>query len=113
MANTLRQRVLQGLILARGFVARGWTQGWFARNSSGVDCASTNAEACCWCVSGAIGRSTNNDEEFNACFREMELTTNSKSLVSWNDAKKRKQAHVVKALDTTIRRLKAQEARSA
>jgi hypothetical protein len=45
---------LEILIAARALLLRGWTQGAYARDASGVPCNSDSEHAECWCFEGAV-----------------------------------------------------------
>lgn len=48
----------QILVAARKLIERpeSWTQGWFAKNASGLSTYADHDDAVCWCASGALIR---------------------------------------------------------
>lgn len=46
---------------ARDLIASGWTKGAHARNSEGEPCFWGDADANCWCLTGAIALSADNN----------------------------------------------------
>jgi len=76
-----------------------WTQGYYARNSSGDIRVATDSEAVCWCAIGAIRKVSHTTASREAIVvAQMLGFKGSDELVNWNDAKGRTQAEVVAAL---------------
>ena len=89
---------------ARGFIARGWTQGEYARDAEGVPVNSRHPSAVCWCASAALHATDNYGEERLAAYRGLcaAIGTNGFQLFEWNDTPGRTQAEVLAAFDQAI-----------
>src|SRR5438132_8158865 len=89
---------------ARALIVRGWTQGWFARNSKGEHTNPCAKDAVEWCLSGAIIKATpyscdtNPFRTIRSSFRDRK----PRSLPRWNDNPKRKKAEVLALFDRAI-----------
>jgi hypothetical protein len=95
------------LIAARGLIAKGWTQGSFARASDGVGTSFNDHDACSWCSLGALMAAT--PVAFDrgiamSCLRDaIGRDANGRgSIQLWNDAPERTQAEVLAAFDKAI-----------
>lgn len=99
---------------ARERVAKGWCQGWFAKDAAGEETLEELGDACAWCVRGAIYASAKHGEP-ESVSAEMALHDTLKDsgaalsvvgpLEEWNDAPGRTQAEVLDLFDRTIARL--------
>ena len=81
-----------------------WTQGYFARDAAGQECASKDPAATCWCVVGAMVRLGSDDprpdiEFINALKAHLGPPC---SLSMWNDAPGRTHADVLALLDRVV-----------
>lgn len=83
-----------------------WTTGAFARDSSGLTISPHHDRARCWCISGALKRTSGSSfapyEGVAAAVRSVLPTGNWAS--EFNDAPGRTQAEVLALLDTAIAR---------
>ncbi len=109
--KTIRQTVLAGLIKARKFIKKGWTQQWFARDKNGERCDEESREATCWCVTGALSLAfPDGGAPWMRSVKELERTTKTKNIVEWNDEMERTQGEVLDAFNDTIKRLRPKKA---
>lgn len=98
--------VKEALVIARSLVEKGWTQGVMARTNTGVSVNIKNPAAVCWCTAGAMlaGSPAADDstkEQMFSAFREAN-GINEHGIMSWNDARGRKQQDVLTAFDKAI-----------
>ncbi len=84
---------------ARALVARGWTQGAFARDASGNAVRPKDPCAIRWCADGAV-RSV--DPYPSAALAAMDRVLAPCDFVNWNDCPGRTQAEVLGAFDRAI-----------
>ena len=90
---------------ARDLIAKGWTQGAYARDARDAVTPYGGPSACKFCASGAIahiigGNAAASDEWYRA-LRVLTETTNW-PIASWNDQPYRTQADVLSAYDRAI-----------
>ncbi len=105
--------VLRLLVLAREYVAGGWTQGAFARTVYGIACGEESPEATCFCTWGAVRRARNftGFEDFKGrgavtalwqIINEDRLPDDHESIPTWNDVPGRTQEQVLAVFDKAI-----------
>lgn len=78
-----------------------WTQGTFARDTSGDRCAFNDPNASCFCAAGAIYRSASSFFIADPLIDRLGAWARKRGfrhLAAWNDAPGRTQAEVVEAL---------------
>lgn len=102
---------------ARGLVARGWTQGSYARDEQGKELCVCDDRAVSWCTLGAIREAQARvASTFDEADRAEELLgkvacDDWAAIPDWNDEDGRTQADVLNAYDRAIQ-LAEQEAAS-
>ncbi len=82
---------------ARALVARGWTQGVYARDANNNQASPCGKKACKWCASGAllaVGLKLGAHWE--------PTPVNGHGVTSWNDVPGRTQAEVLVMFDNSI-----------
>ena len=89
----------EALIAARALVEKGWCQAADARDAGGLECASRDAEAACWCLSGAIHRACDGLAEDDAWDVLASLVGDP---VEWNDTPGRSKEEVLALFDKAI-----------
>lgn len=102
--------VVERLKLGRERIARGWTQGRYARNAKGGSVGPDGLDAVCWCASGALCLDGDIGVDARMALRQTIRAYDAVGIVTWNDDPGRTQADVLKAFDDTIARLEAAEA---
>jgi hypothetical protein len=97
--------VAEKLREARALIAKGWTQGEFARTKTGRKTPPKSPSATCFCASGAVIRATGAagvaEGLFSQEFRVLRQAVRG-NVVIWNDAPERTQAEVLQAFDRAI-----------
>lgn len=100
---------------ARALIAKGWTQGAFARDGNYQPVQVGDDAAECYCISGALHLAADTritwkqqPETFNQAWRALEHVTDTRiSLVQWNDAPERELDEVLAAFDRAIAHVRA------
>jgi len=82
---------------AGDLVAKGWTQGAYARDAQGESCASSDPEAACFCATGAVRHVCPVACERVAAWPFLRKAISNDSITLFNDHPDRTQAQVVKA----------------
>ena len=80
------------------FIEKGWTQGYFARDSNGMICEHYEPQAVSWCIIGAIRAEYPNDfSQRQKCYNKLEniLGSGLSSVVEFNDNPKRTKEEVL------------------
>jgi hypothetical protein len=106
------------LVEARALLARGWTQGHYARTATGDPVASMLGrqvgDAVCWCAEGAL-LAVNHGvfpykarTEIKRVIGQLGLV-GPDAIVRWNDAKDRTQAEVLDVFDRAIANVEHRE----
>jgi hypothetical protein len=104
------------LTLARGYVEKGWTQGWVAADKGGQRVDYRDEDAVCWCSLGAIWRAV--EDLCPAGVRSwmereaeevVEKAIGNEYIGDWNDADGRTKGEVLAAFDRAIELAKSQE----
>lgn len=91
------------LIAARDLVAKGWTQGVYARDANDRYTPYGGPNACKFCASGAVAHVTDIFlQSFEDALTLLKRAIDGKAVVPWNDASERTQAEVVAAFDRAI-----------
>lgn len=96
---------VQALARVRALIAAGWTQHTQARNEFGAPRSPYEAEACQWCIWGAICASVPREDTVLA--RELRRLLGFEMLIwlqDWNDAVDRTQAQVLARIDDAMAR---------
>ena len=84
-------------------VARGWTQGTYARDRDGRKAYAWAPEACAWCALGAMRVSGHFGAEYDAARALLErFTPAALAVSSFNDASTTTQADVLALYDRAI-----------
>ncbi len=73
-----------------------WTQGFFARDSSGSIRFSREPEACCWCALGGINQCYREWSQMEKAIEKLEARVGNAA--EWNDYPLRTQEEVVAVL---------------
>jgi hypothetical protein len=103
--------VREVLIAARGLIAKGWTQGFAARDVAGQSVEPwSSPSACSWCIVGALNVACGTDvsETYDglarrkAAFESLEPFVGCEDWLFWNDTPGRTQAEVLAAFDRAI-----------
>lgn len=108
---TRHDRISNVLREAANICARGWVKGAFACKANGEACRVRDPEAVKWCALGAIRRASAKQHAianeactiFARCLHAFPCT--------WNDAPRRTQAQVVRALRSAAQSAKRDSAR--
>lgn len=93
---------------ARKLIAKGWTQGAFARNDRGWSVGNNSPDAQCFCAVGAIRTAAGWDGnapmgEYREALSAVRAATGSRlPIPSWNDNAKRTKEDVLAAFDKAI-----------
>jgi hypothetical protein len=96
---------LDALRMGREKIARGWTQGVYARNSTGAKVNPESEEATCWCAVGAIPRFVRGEHvhsEAMAALRWAIPVNQCVDVVGFNDADTATQSDVLALFDRAI-----------
>lgn len=97
------------LVLAHGYIERGWCKGAFSRTAKGY--ATSGSGAVAWCLEGALERAFSDvvsrfPDATHAYGEAKALIYSSnnisKPLAGWNDARHRVQGDVLRALDKAV-----------
>lgn len=83
-------------------VARGWTQGAYARDAAGRSVYAWTPEACAWCALGAMRGVGRSGAEYDEARATLERLTPARSVSSFNDAPTTTQADVLALFDRAI-----------
>jgi hypothetical protein len=89
---------------ARALIQKGWTQHTCARNERGERVSPDSDEATCWCMAGAVLRTSDNCADEQLLMRALATVTGSREgyVADFNDKKGRTQAEVLAAFDKAI-----------
>lgn len=88
-----------------------WTQGFFARDSAGTICNFADANAACWCLSGALARvlpedTDEHEERYDAAGEYLQAALPERSrtagYIAWQDKPQRTHAEVLALVDRAI-----------
>ncbi len=85
-------------MLPSQYLEKGWIQGNFAINKSGLPVSSNSDGACAWCLSGALNASYHDgtlDRNIATIFCSMIVEKTDNDFVDWNDNKDRTQQQVI------------------
>lgn len=96
------------LIAARALIAKGWTQGYLARDERGLVTRPSGDEAVCWCCIGALSAVAKCGPIWSAVDALSGAVGGAGQIARWNDAPKRTQAEVLEAFDRAIAACEAQ-----
>ena len=94
-------------IRARELLARGWTQGVYARDDLGHSVNPRRGDARCFCTSGAAIR-VREQLGFGGPVR-LTVPGQYPSVIEWNDDPNRTQAEVLAAVDARIAELRSNQ----
>jgi hypothetical protein len=107
--------VLEILTATRALLSRPerWTQRAYARDGAGQPVCNHEPEACCWCLSGAVARTSRaySAKYLSLAYQAIYAAAGVEmgGLIDWNDAPGRTHADVIAMLDAAIM---AEEARA-
>ena len=98
--------ITAALVRVRGYIEKGWCQHVEALNHAGQQCDAEDPEAQCWCLTGAMYKSSL-DELHQGLFQlyisdYMIQALGSRDLTKWNDAPCRTQSEVLDLIDIAI-----------
>jgi len=91
---------------ARALLARGWCQGYFAKDEAGHNVTENDPGAVCWCAVGATLRAAHvlrfDNSEALLALRVLGAEIRSWVIPNWNDAEGRTKEEVLAAFDRAI-----------
>lgn len=96
---------------ARGYVAKGWTQGTLAKSNENRKVSFHSPRAVCWCALGALRLAGGYYEEGQDALER--LLPYETELFTWNDAPGRTQAEVLALFDKAIEAERARNDKQA
>lgn len=92
--------IKEALVEVRGLLAKGWCQGHYAVDSSGVPVHPYNKAACAFCIHGACEKVLGKDER--KVLTPLRSALGEFTLAEWNDRPDRTQAEVLALFDKVI-----------
>lgn len=100
------------LVAARALIAKGWTQGCFARDENGRPTPFGGPKAVCFCMSGALSHvsALNGSQPNMKAIELLQAEIGHPWLAPWNDEKGRTQAEVLAVYDAAIAKFDGQAA---
>lgn len=96
-------------MLPSEYVAKGWCQGYSARDADGEFVDPASDHACCWCLIGALEASCASQsltsKEWRLVWENLCRAIGTFEAADWNDDPDRSQAEVIAALQDAERKV--------
>lgn len=75
----------QTLTNARSMLVRGWTRGVYARDADGNEVSTSDTEAVCWCLEGAIFESRTSYDNYADMMEAIACCIDGERICNFND----------------------------
>ena len=113
MVEPTKDELMQGLLLMRSLIAKGWCQKSYARKKDGSSCHMSDPNACQWCLCGTLILSKMYSTQLSEAMRKvlnqrMEPNLIAKTpglhsrILAWNDDVATNQQEVLDVIDEVI-----------